>query len=68
MNDDKPQYPPIIPTEWGNVSEIARKQAVLNLRRDPKKLAEVIAQFGEARIRFQFPEIWQEGEDVTDET
>ena len=63
MSDDTKQ-PPVIMTEWGPVTEIARRQAVLNMRRDPKKLAEMITQFGEARLRRDFPEVWQEGEDV----
>ncbi len=62
LDDDK--KPPVIMTEWGPVTEIARRQAVLNMRRDPKKLADMIAQFGEARLRRDFPEVWQEGEDV----
>jgi hypothetical protein len=55
---------PVIQTEFGPVTPWARRQAVLNMRRDPKKLAEMIARFGEERLRRDFPEVWQEGEDV----
>lgn len=55
---------PVIQTPWGPVTEWARRQAVLNMRRDPQKLKEMIARFGEARLRRDFPEVWQEGEDV----
>jgi hypothetical protein len=54
------ENPPIIMTEFGPVTETARRQAVLNLRRDPKKLAEMIARFGEEQIRRNYPEIYLE--------
>lgn len=62
IEDDAPP-PPTIPTQWGPVSEHARKQAVLNMRRDPKKLAEMIARFGEARIRRNYPEVFLSEDD-----
>ena len=52
---------PIIPTQWGPVSEVARKQAALNLARDPVLRQRMRQQFGEARLREQYPEVeWDE--------
>jgi hypothetical protein len=56
MPDDEP----VIQTEWGPVTPWARKQAVLNMRRDPKKLKEMIARFGEDRLRRDFPEVFED--------
>jgi hypothetical protein len=50
--DDKP---PIIISEHGQTSEVARRQAELNIARDPALKARLIAQFGEAIVRRQYP-------------
>jgi hypothetical protein len=63
MTDDnqKPPYPPIIPTEFGGpVTEVARAQAELNIARDPALKARMIAQFGEAKIRAQYPRAFED--------
>jgi hypothetical protein len=57
VDDNKP---PQIVGPHGVTTEWARRQAVLNMRRDPKKLAEMIAAFGEARIRRDYPEVFVE--------
>jgi len=57
MTDEKE---PVITTQWGPVTPAARRQAVANMRRDPKKLAEMIERFGEERIRRDFPEAFEE--------
>jgi|HubBroStandDraft_3_1064219.scaffolds.fasta_scaffold246744_1 hypothetical protein len=69
MTDDDMSNDPkiMVPCDGGALVPVtpwARRQAVLNMRRDPKKLAEMIARFGEERLRRDFPEVWQEGEDV----
>jgi hypothetical protein len=56
---------PVIMTEHGPVTEWARRQAALNYRRDPAKLAEGIRRFGEARLRRDFPEAFQVDEEET---
>jgi hypothetical protein len=53
VNDDK--APPVIPTEYGPVTESMRRQAEINMRLDPKRRAEWIAMFGEERLRRDFP-------------
>jgi hypothetical protein len=58
------EFVPVIVTEHGFVTEWARRQAALNYRRDPEKLAEGIRRFGEARLRRDFPEIWQDEEET----
>lgn len=62
---DNANKPPVINTEWGPVTEIARLQAALNIARDPALKARMIEQFGEARMRYQYPEAFVEGEDET---
>ena len=57
--------PPKITTEFGTVPEWARRQAVINMRRDPAKLAEMIAKFGEERIRRDYPEVFLKDDDET---
>jgi len=57
MTDEKE---PVITTQWGPVTPAARRQAVANMRCDPKKLAEMIERFGEERIRRDFPEAFEE--------
>jgi hypothetical protein len=47
---------PVIMTPHGPVTEWARRQAALNMRRDPKKLAEMIERFGLPRLQRDFPE------------
>jgi hypothetical protein len=59
-DDSKPPYPPVIATEWGPVTEKARAQAELNLARDPALKARMIAQFGEAKIRAQYPRAFED--------
>jgi hypothetical protein len=56
---------PVIVTEHGFVTEWARRQAALNYRRDPAKLAEGIRRFGEARLRRDFPEAFTKDEEET---
>jgi hypothetical protein len=56
---------PVIMTEHGPVTEWARRQACVNMRRDPKKMAEMIQRFGEARLRRDFPEAFQVDEEET---
>jgi hypothetical protein len=51
-------------TEWGPVTPWARRQAVLNMRRDPNKLREMIDRFGEDRIRRDFPEAFEDAADA----
>jgi hypothetical protein len=63
MSDDTKQ-PPIIDTEWGPVTESARKQAELNIARDPDLKRRMIEKFGEAKVRAQYPRAF-EGEDET---
>lgn len=54
---------PVIIGPYGKTTEVARKQAVLNLRRDPAKLKMMIEKFGEERIRRDYPEVWAKDED-----
>lgn len=63
-DDDSMTNDPAIVTDWGRVTPWARRQAVLNLRRDPAKLAEAIERFGEARMRRDFPECFEDGGDA----
>jgi len=63
MTDEKE---PVITTQWGPVTPAARRQAVANMRRDPKKLAEMIERFGEERIRRDFPEAFVKDDEETD--
>jgi hypothetical protein len=56
---------PVIISEYGRTTEWCRRQAVLNMRRDPALLARMIAQFGEARIRRDYPEVWMEDGDAS---
>ena len=63
MTDEKE---PVITTQWGPVTPAARRQAVANMRRDPKKLAEMIAMFGEDRLRRDFPEAFAAEDEETD--
>ena len=62
MSEDEYKDDPVIMTIIGDkmeqVTPWARRQAVLNMRRDPAKLAAMIAQFGEAHIRRDFPEVF----------
>jgi hypothetical protein len=51
--------PPVIMTEWGAVTEGARKQAALNLRDDPVKRAKVEEMVGVEEARRRFPEAYQ---------
>jgi hypothetical protein len=59
MSDDKP---PVIVTEHGPVTEVARKQAALNIARDPLLKARLISQFGEAILRRQYPEAFDDND------
>lgn len=56
MSDDKP---PVIITEHGQTSEVARQQAELNIARDPVLKARLIQQFGEAVVRRQYPRAFE---------
>jgi hypothetical protein len=51
--------PPILTTEWGQVSEGLRRQAAENLRNDPVKRAKVIEMIGEAEARRKYPEAFE---------
>lgn len=52
---------PIIPTQWGNVSESARYAAAMNMKHDPEKKAMVVRMIGEAEGRRRYPEAgWDE--------
>ena len=62
MAVDDSSKPPVIMTEWGPVTESARKQAALNLARNPALRDRMFAQFGEAKVRAQYPEAFEEGE------
>jgi hypothetical protein len=62
---DDSNKPPVIMTEHGPVTEWCRKQAALNMARDPALLARMIAQFGEAQIRRNYPEVF-EGNDAAE--
>jgi len=65
MAVDDPK-PPIITSEFGVTTEWTRVQACVNMKKDPDLLARMIAQFGEARIRRDYPEVFEgEGEDAT---
>lgn len=48
--------PPRIDTEWGPVTEAARKQAALNIREDAKLRARIVEMLGEAEARRRYPE------------
>jgi hypothetical protein len=52
--------PPVIDTQWGPVTEGARKQAALNLRDDPYKLKTVIEMVGEKEARRRYPESFED--------
>ena len=66
MNDeDSNDSTPKIVSEFGETTEWCRRQAVVNMRRDPAKLADMIATFGEERIRRDYPEVFIEAEDET---
>jgi hypothetical protein len=58
VNDDK--APPVIPTEYGPVTEAYRHQGAINMRLDPKKKAEMEALFGVERCRRDFPEAYED--------
>jgi hypothetical protein len=60
-NDDMNNDPAIL-TEHGRTTPWARRQAVLNMKRDPALLARMVAQFGEERIRRDYPECFMEEE------
>jgi hypothetical protein len=62
MTDDNA---PKITSSHGTTPEWARRQAVINMRRDPKKMAEMIARFGEARLRRDYPEVFLSDDDET---
>lgn len=49
---------PVIRSEHGATTPSMRRQAVLNMRRDPALVKRMIAQFGEARIRRDYPEVF----------
>ena len=48
--------PPVITTQWGPVTERARKQAAMNLKDDPVKREKIIEMVGEVEARRRFPE------------
>jgi hypothetical protein len=56
--EDEFSNDPVILTEHGRTTPWLRRQAVLNIRRDPALLARMIAQFGEERIRRDYPEVF----------
>ena len=56
---------PVIMTQWGPTTETARRQAVLNMRRDPAKLKQMIDKFGEAHIQRDFPEVFAKEDDAS---
>lgn len=65
MNDDNGiKTPPIIPTEYGPVTEWCRRQAAINMRNDPAKKSAVEDLIGVEKAKAQFPEAY-EGEDET---
>jgi hypothetical protein len=51
--------PPVIMTEWGPVTEGARRQAALNLRDDPEKRAKVEEMVGVEEARRRYPEAYR---------
>ena len=51
--------PPVIHTEWGAVTEGARKQAAMNLRDDPEKRAKVEEMVGVEEARRRYPEAYE---------
>jgi hypothetical protein len=68
VEDDFKDDPVIMTSIGGSMHRVtpwARRQAVLNMRRDPKKLAEMIAMFGEERLRRDFPEAFIKDDDET---
>jgi len=48
--------PILIPTQWGPVSEGARRQAAENMKNDPFLRERIIAMIGEAEARRRYPE------------
>lgn len=48
--------PPEIMTEWGPVTEAARRQAAENIRSDAKLRARIVDMLGEAEARRRYPE------------
>jgi hypothetical protein len=49
-------HPPLIRTEWGPVSEGARRQAALNFRDDPEKRRIAIGMIGIEECKRRYPE------------
>jgi len=60
MSDDNDTKEPEIIGPYGTTTPWARRQAVLNARRDPAVKKRLIDTFGEAHIRRDFPEIFIE--------
>jgi hypothetical protein len=58
-SENSPKYPPVIETEFGPVTEVARAQAELNIARDPDLRRRMIEQFGEAKVRAQYPRAFE---------
>jgi hypothetical protein len=63
--------PKVVLTEWGPVTEIARQQAVINMKLDPAKRQAVLELLckqmgsvakGEMEFRARFPELFEEDE------
>jgi hypothetical protein len=48
--------PPVIHTEWGDVTEGCRKQAAMNFRDDPEKRAKAIEMIGIDECKRRYPE------------
>ena len=49
--------PPVIMTEWGAVTEGARKQAAMNLKEDIVKRVRVIEMIGLDEAKRRYPEV-----------
>jgi hypothetical protein len=58
--DDK--RPPVIISEHGATTESARLQAALNIARDPALRQRMIKRFGEAVLRRNYPEAFDDAD------
>ena len=51
---------PVIVTPFGPVTESARRQAELNMARDPDLRRRMCERFGEAKMRHDYPRAFEE--------
>lgn len=52
------EYPPVIMTQWGPVTESARAQAAINMKADPALRAKVEEMIGVDKAKNNYPEAY----------